>query len=276
MTATCRTTLPMIVLATLVTAREAAIADTTVGGAYASAVRAKDDRAIAEACGRAAAASPAPAFLLWAGVARVELVWAKALETEARRRGRSIDEATVPTSTDFSEARAYLDRAVAAEPRLWRAHYYLGRIHRTGGDDRAAAESFTRAIAANPEFGALYIALAGTYQRWGYTDLVIQVAATGTEHVSDRRWRSKLWQTLASARHDRGLPERALLDVERALTEDPNNQRARFMRGQWLLAAGKLAAAKADLEATVNDPPSAFAKEVAQHLLQRLASEAAP
>lgn len=266
-------TMTLIAVTILAHAPAGAIAETTAARACADAVRTPDYPVIADACGRAAAASPAPAFLLWAGVARVELVWAEAIAAEARRTGRPSNEVTVPPSTDFTEARAFLDRAVAAEPRLWRAHYYLGRIYRANGDDRSAAQSFTRAIYANPQLGPLYVALAVLYDRWGYSELAMQVAAMGTERVSDRLYRSKLFYLVATSRYDLGLRDLALADIDQALAEDASNQRARFTRGQWLAAAGRHAEAKADLEAVVKNPPDAFVRAAAERWLKRIASE---
>jgi tetratricopeptide (TPR) repeat protein len=76
-------------------------------------------------------------------------------------------------------ARQAVVRALAIEPRLWRAHFYLGCIERDLHADRAAAEQLTTAIRLNPDHRAGYIALSELYRATGHFREALEVADAG-------------------------------------------------------------------------------------------------
>jgi tetratricopeptide (TPR) repeat protein len=193
-----------------------------------------------------------PMYQMSLGIALYERDVAQARDDTARREGRPAAEVDVDLATlNFTEARDRLERAVAIQPKLWRAHSYLGRIHRAGGDARAAAAALSRAIEANPRQGASYIALAELYRRWDYVEQAVAVATLGTAHVADNAQRSELWVALGLARAVSKDDAGAIDAYTRALEDDPANRRALLQRGVAAYRKGELARAKVDLEAAI-------------------------
>lgn len=100
-----------------------------------------------------------------------------ALYEVARRRVRDL-----PLQLDA--ARDALATAIKLEPALWRAHYYLGRIHRDLGDARRAAQQFSETIRLHPGYRFAYIALTELYRAHGHIDQARAVAILGATHVA--------------------------------------------------------------------------------------------
>lgn len=128
---------------------------TPIAPALAEACRAalarRDVLAMAAPCAQASDAAPRDAaFAHLAGGAAFQRAFAP---------GAAVD-------AELATAQRYLARAVANDPRLWRAHLYLGKIAYRAGDHFAAAHAFTAALRADPSQGEPALLLARLYRAW--------------------------------------------------------------------------------------------------------------
>lgn len=167
-------------------------------------------------------------------------------------------------------ARDALRRAIRLDPRLWRAHYYLGRVYRDRGDDRRAAEQFSAAIQSNPADHQAYVALAEVYHRWSYMDQMRAVAEVGTRNAAHAD-SAEIWFALGVALDAERQDDRALAALTQAILLDPRNLAARYQRGQIYVRRGERSSARLDLEpvADSTDPSIANLKQMASMLLHR-------
>jgi tetratricopeptide (TPR) repeat protein len=169
----------------------------------------------------------------------------------------------------IATARDALSQAVQLDPKLWRAHYYLGRIYRDLDDTRRAADAFSRTIVQNPHYHAAYVALTEIYRSWEYFDQALAVAQLGTASLPHD---AELWYELGLVSGAKHLDDQAIAAFGHALTERPGDARAMFQRGQIFARKGDLPAARRDLEAVVAspDPQAAELTSIAVELLRRL------
>jgi tetratricopeptide (TPR) repeat protein len=206
-----------------------------------------------------------PMFQLFAGIAAYEA------KVDANRKAQGTDDPDL-TNADFSEARGHLEIALALEPKLWRGHYYLGRIWRAQGAARDAAEEFTKAIEAKPIEPNPYIALGELYRKWDYSDAAIKVASAGVRNAHEQT--SALYFVLGMANEDKQDETRAIDAFNLALAADARNMKAMFQRGQAYFRKKDYAKAKADLDAFVkNENGLEFARQQANKMLGDLADK---
>jgi tetratricopeptide (TPR) repeat protein len=205
----------------------------------------------ADAYRRAATLDPGAAmYQLWLGVATYEATRARARADLAARTGKDVSDAMLDLSgVDLDEPLSTLLLAVQQEPRLQRAHYYIGRIHRDHERAREAALAFSAAIAADPYVANPYLALVGLYDRWGYLEEATAVGLAGTTLVVVAKDRSNIWTALGKVYDSAGEPDRALEAYDRAVDSSPDNAGARFQRAQARMRKKDYAGAKTDLEA---------------------------
>jgi tetratricopeptide (TPR) repeat protein len=142
--------------------------------------------------------------------------------------------------------------AVKLEPRLWRAHYQIGRIYRDNGHWNEAAGEFTAAVRLGAPDPVPYVALCELYRRWGVRDLALAIATLGTQHVLRS---ADVWFELGMAHDDLRHDADAIAAFTRALAIDPDHAIAKFQRGQAYFRTKATAKARADLEDFVAHPP---------------------
>lgn len=221
-----------------------------------TALERRDPGEAANAFSHAVELAPAESmYQMWDGIAQYEA-------TEAVK------------SADFSEAELHLRQAIQLVPRLWRAHYYLGKIARGRDEAREAAAQFAEAIRDKPSEWAPYIALDELMRRWDYDDQAIAVATVGTQHVTDPAGLSDMYYELAMG-HDAKHEAKAAIDgFTHALDANPGNLEARYQRGQSYFRLGDFTHAKADLEqfVTSSGPTLAFARQQANKMLMEIAA----
>jgi tetratricopeptide (TPR) repeat protein len=194
-----------------------------------------------------------PVYQLVVGVAMFESIVADARDT------------TSPPH--FDRALDHLLLAASLEPRMWRAHYFIGKAMRAGDHAREAAGEFVKAIQANPRAAGPYIALAELYRRWDFTDAAIATAQQGVANVPGET--SDLWFVLGSALADKHADAEAIDALSKALDQKRDYLRARALRGQLYLRRKQKPEAKRDLElvAASTDPKLEFERSLAQKLL---------
>lgn len=171
---------------------------------------------------------------------------------------------------ELAGARLSLERALAIEPRLWRAHHMLGELERDQGQLRRAAEQLSAAIRSNPGERASYIALAQLYRKARLPAVAASVAAAGALQVDDAD-SVGLWFELALAADAQHDGEGALQALERGLAIDPDDGNLRITRARILADHGGLAEARADLEAVIrkNGPAAGRARQLLAALRSR-------
>jgi tetratricopeptide (TPR) repeat protein len=203
----------------------------------------------------------APQYQMILGVALYERAVADA-------RAANVELAKV----NWEEARALLTIATAQEPRLWRAHYYLGRILRETGHPHAAADALGTTLTLNPAQPGPYIALAELYRKWDALDPAIAIAQQGTANAPT----ADLFLVLGLGLDDKGQLPGAIEAYTHALAIDPDHAKSRFQRGVDYFHAGDLANAKLDLEAVAASAAlPVLAKQVATSILLDLAAKPA-
>ena len=175
-----------------------------------------------------------------------------------------------PDTAKLEVATEHLARAVAAAPRLWRAHFYLGKIARAEGEPRSAAEHFTKAIEGNPAELNPYIALAELYRKWDDADRAIAVAELG---IANAPKSADLWFVAGMAYERKPDLDKAIAAFTRAMEGPKAPPTAVYERGRMELAKKDLPAAKRDLEAYVKsgDKNGGFEMAVANQLLGQIA-----
>lgn len=162
----------------------------------------------AEAYDRAVRLKPADAmFRLRLGAALYEAAIASARQREATRLGRPVEEVTPDLGAiDHAEAMKHLAAAVAANPGLYNAHYYLGAIYRDQRKAPEALAAFTAAIEAYPRFHPAYVAAGKLLLERGEIDQAIALASKGLEQVRGQQERAELQQLLDDARRAASRP----------------------------------------------------------------------
>lgn len=175
---------------------------------------------------------------------------------------------------NHDRALVHLSHAIRLDSKLWRAHYYIGRIHRERGDDRWAAESFDTAVRASPPDPGPYIALGELYRKWDYPNEALAVAKLGTENVPDAKASSNIWYVAGMAHDDKNDHPKAIAAFTKAIDADPDNVKALYQRGQAYFRKHDNKNAKRDLEAFLraseHDPSLEFPRGVANKMLRDL------
>ena len=190
-----------------------------------------------------------PMYHMWLGIAMTMKAEAQAREEQARKESKKPEEVELDLgAVNFESALQHLQQAVKLRGDLWRAHYNLGLIYRNGDKSKEAAESFTKAIAANPREQGPYVALAELYSRWDYVDQAIQVASQGTANVPGAAERADIWYVLGMGYDSKRLDDKAVESFSKALEDRRDHHKAKFQRGQALFRKGDFGRAKRDLE----------------------------
>jgi tetratricopeptide (TPR) repeat protein len=190
-----------------------------------------------------------PMYHMWLGIAQTMKAVAKSREELAAREGKKPEEVEPDLgSINFESSVQHLQQAVKLRPDMWRAHYNLGQIYRDTDKSKEAAESFTKAIAANPREQGPYVALAELYLRWDYVDQAIQVSSQGTANVPGSNERSDIWFVLGMGYDAKQLDDKAIEAFGKALDDRRDNHKAKFQRGQAEFRKGDFTRAKRDLE----------------------------
>ena len=229
-----------------------------------------DHRGAADAAGHCVALVPdQPMYWLLRGQLLYEAMLADARSREARAQGRRADQVIPDRATlDATPALQALLVAIRLEPKLWRAHFAIGRILRDRGDAQAAAEQLSAAIALHAWEPGPYIALCALYRRWQFRDQALAIAELGSAVLPGS---AEIWVALGMARDDRNERGAAIAAYSKALEIKRDHVQARFQRGLDYLRARDAARARGDLQAFVNAGGTGFEIDRARHILALLA-----
>jgi tetratricopeptide (TPR) repeat protein len=141
-------------------------------------------------------------------------------------------------------ARTAVERALALEPRLWRARYLLGVVATDQGDARAAALALDAAVRANPAYAPSYLALAQLYRTTHHLDEALAVAKVGTQRASTS---PDLWYERALV-HDTRVEYLDAIDaIDHALDRRPDDALLTLERGRLFFQLDDFPAAHRDL-----------------------------
>lgn len=202
----------------------------------------------------------------------------QAREDQARRENKKIEEVQPDlTAVNFEKPRQYLQKAIELNPELWRAHYYLGRIYRDTDKPKEAAEALTKSLSYAPTQPGPWVALGELYRKWDYTDQALAVAQQGAAVVPGSNEVSDIWYVVGMAYDDKRLDDKAIESFDKALESKPDNQKAKFQRGQAYFRKGDFTKAKKDLEefAKAGGSSVEFAKQQASKMLLDIAAKSA-
>jgi tetratricopeptide (TPR) repeat protein len=217
-----------------------------------------------------------PMYQMMLGLALYESTVQEAREAQAKRAGRKVGQVTADLSAvSFDPAIEALRQAIKLNANLWRAHYYLGRIHRDHGEAKQAAEELTKAIAGNPREANPYVALVELYRRWDYTDQAIAVASQGTANVGGDP--ADLWYVLGMGYDDKRDDAKAIEAFTNAIKARPDHAKAKFQRGQAYVRQKDFANGKRDLEEFLKSTSveNELAKVQANRMLMDIAAQPA-
>jgi tetratricopeptide (TPR) repeat protein len=222
-----------------------------------------DFAAARDAAAHAVAARPdAAVYQLLLGHMTYEVRVARARAELAATQGKQPDQVMPDlAAVDFTDALRPLLTAAQLAPRLWGAHYQLGRIYRDNGHWNEAAGEFTAAIRLGPADPAPYIALCELYRRWDVRNLALAVATLGTQHVTQS---AAVWFELGMIHDELRHDADAIAAFTRALAIDPEYAVAKFQRGQAYFRTKARAKARADLTDFVAHAPPGDTFPVAQ------------
>ena len=151
---------------------------------------------------------------------------------------------------ELATAQRYLARAVANDPRLWRAHLYLGKIAYRAGDHFAAAHAFTAALRADPSQGEPALLLARLYRAWRRWPEALAVYQAASETIGTPDAAMFVFEA-AHLLTELDRPTDAEELLTRLLDKRPDYLDARVLRGRLRLDRGALQLAVKDLDRAV-------------------------
>jgi len=170
----------------------------------------------------------------------------------------------------LERAIAAFDRALAIDPKFFRAQYRRAHALERLDDPERADAAYRSCIAAEPRYTACWIGLGNMYVDYGFENLGIAVLQAGVEL---NREDARLWNALGRAHRALRDPEKAVFAFERALALDGDFTLAMFGLGEVYAELGRTAAAVDRLQTFLtkagNDVPEHY-KRATRDLVARL------
>ncbi|WP_235882113.1 tetratricopeptide repeat protein [Streptomyces apricus] len=174
------------------------------------------------------------------------------LDTPGRASAHALRGRELGRTGAYRRALEEYDRALELDPRLVRAHYGRGSVHRLLDDFPAALAAFDRADELAPDTVWIIAERGETYRLAGRFE---EAVADFDRAVALDPADAGALTARAVCRHALGRYEEALADFDRALAIDADHLWARVRRARLRRALGEEAAAFADLDRAARTAP---------------------
>ena len=146
-------------------------------------------------------------------------------------------------------AQTALEKAVELNPRLFKAHWYLGRTYHKKDKPAQAAAAWTESAKLDPGFGKPFVDLGKLYLQWDFVPQAIAVLEQGSlGHVLDGEDASNIYYHLGLCYDAQQNWAKAVTAYTNALDKRKDNVLAKLQRGFSYVKLGEKAKARADLE----------------------------
>jgi tetratricopeptide (TPR) repeat protein len=168
----------------------------------------------------------------------VEL-WGKAAESFEQATKGSPDEAmyyyrlgqALFESGKMDPARVALEKALSLNNKLFKAHWFLGRVDEAQGKASEAAAAWTQSAKLNPGFGRSFINLGKLYYQWDALPEAIKVLEAGAATAKDSDDRARIYYQLGLCYDAQEQWPKAIAAYEKALADDPGNLDSKLQIG---------------------------------------------
>ena len=159
---------------------------------------------------------------------------------------RSWDEGT---GGSLELAQTHLEEAIKINPRLFKAHWFLGKAYYHKDQPAKAAQHWTEAARLDAGFGKAFIDLGKLYLKWDLVPQAIAVLSQGTlGHVLDANDATDIYYYLGLSYDSQQNWSKAVEAYTEAIQKQKGNIDAKLQRGFSYAKLGDKAKARADLE----------------------------
>ena len=148
----------------------------------------------------------------------------------------------------LDQARLALEESVKQNKRLYKAHFYLGKIHAAQERPKDAAAAWTESCRLNPGFGKPFYELGKLYFEWDHNQEAIQVLVQGAQNARDSEDLTDIYHQLGMAYDALKQYDKSIESYTKALEARKDNLEARFQLGMAYAAKGDKGNARKFLE----------------------------
>lgn len=150
---------------------------------------------------------------------------------------------------EYETSKEHLEKAIEADPKLFKAHYRLAKIYEKLDQPENALRKYTDAIMANPRFIEAYRDLGSLYADLGFLDHAIQVFQSALKvALEDSEEEAQIRHALGTVYSEKGMYNEAIEQFRRALEIKPAMLEALFSLGWAYKSKGDNNNAKQYLE----------------------------
>jgi Tfp pilus assembly protein PilF len=128
----------------------------------------------------------------------------------------------------YDQARTALEKALSLNKKLFKAYWFLGKVHDAQARPREAAEAWTASAKLNPGFGKPFIDLGKLYYQWDEIDAAIKVLEAGAATAMDPTDRSAINYQLGLCYDMQQQWPKAIAAYEKSLAEEQGNLDAKL------------------------------------------------
>jgi len=180
-----------------------------------------------------------------------------------------------PEVNQMAQGETHLQRAVDLNPRLYKAHYYLGKVLAGLDKPSEAARAWTTSGKLAPFFGKPFNELGKLYIKWDMLAEAVSVLDQGRMHVKDGDELTDIHYHLGLAYEKQGNWDKAIEAYSGALETRSSNLDALRQRGFAYAESGDNAKARQDLESFIDQGGggNAFHLQAANERLFRLTGD---
>jgi tetratricopeptide (TPR) repeat protein len=136
-------------------------------------------------------------------------------------------------------ARVSLEKALQLNKRLFKAHWFLGKIHEAQGRPKEAAAEYSESARLNPSFGKAFISLGKLYYVWEFLPQAATVLEQGAHTARDPEDRAAINYALgmtydaqaAGSTAPQPLYDKAIAAYQESLKDDPSSMDTKLQLG---------------------------------------------